>query len=100
MKSPVNADVFERARLLNNLTVTLYDWMAEDVKDGRNLIATDRDGVEVWRAKPVIFGDPRQEDCFTRMQWDGQNLRAFTFSGYEVSVDGNDGSVTLLAFTK
>lgn len=100
MKPPVNAGILERARLLNDLTVTLYDWMGEDVRDGRNLIATDPQGVEVWRAKPVIFGDPRHEDCFTSMQWDGENLTAFTFSGYKVRVDRNDGSVTVLAFTK
>ena len=68
--SGVNAEIFERARLLNDLTVTLYDWMADDVRDGRNLIATNRHGVEVWRAKPVIFNDPKQQDCFTSIRWD------------------------------
>lgn len=96
----MNAEIFERARLLNDLTVTLYDWMAEDVRDGRNLIATNRDGVEVWRAKPVVFNDPRQQDFFTSIRWDGVSLTAFTFSCYKVSVDPDSGDVTILEFTK
>lgn len=102
MKRPpkVNAEIFERARLLNDLTVTLYDWMAEDVKDGRNLIATDRRGAEVWRAKPVTFDHPATKDCFTAIRWDGVSLRAYTWSCYEVSVDADTGEVTVLSFTK
>jgi hypothetical protein len=98
--SGVNAEIFERAKLLNDLTVTLYDWMAEDVRDGRNLVATDRQGVEVWRAKPVIYGDPRHQDCFTAIRWDGVNLTAYTWTGYKVSVDADSGDVTTLEFTK
>jgi len=98
--SGVNAEVFERTRLLNDLTVTLYDWMADDVRDGRNLIATDRNGVEVWRAKPVIFDDPRQQDCFTSIRWDGINLTAHTWSCYKVAVDPDTGDITVLEFTK
>jgi hypothetical protein len=74
--------------------------MAEDVRDGRNLVAADRHGAEVWRAKPVIFGDPRQEDCFTSIQWDGASLTASTWSGYKVAVDPETGEVSILAFTK
>ncbi|RJF86029.1 hypothetical protein [Sphingomonas cavernae] len=96
----VNAEILERARLLNDATVTLYDWMADDVRDGRNLIATNRDGTELWRAKPVVFNDPRQQDCFTAIRWDGVSLTAFTWSGYKVSVDPDDGNITVLAFTK
>ena len=92
---PVNAEILERARLLNDLTVTLYDWMAEDVRDGRNLIATTRDGVEVWRAKP-----PDQEDCFTALRWDGIRLTAHTWSCYRVAIDADSGEVTILEFTK
>ena len=100
MKAPVNAEIFERARLLNDLTVTLYDWMADDVKDGRNLIATDRHGAEVWRAKPVMFDQPGREDCFTSINWDGIQLTAHTFSAYRVAVDADTGDVTILEFTK
>ena len=96
----VNADILERARLLNDLTVTLYDWMAEDVRDGRNLIATNRDGVEVWRATPVMFNDPVQEDCFTALRWDGFHLTAHTWSCYTVAIDADSGEVTILEFTK
>ena len=96
----MDAEIFERARLLNDLTVTLYDWMANDVRDGRNLIATDRNGVEIWRARPVVFNGPRQQDCFTSMRWDGSSLKASTFSGYEVSVDPNTGETDVLAFKK
>lgn len=96
----VNAEIFKRAKLLNDLTVTLYDWMADDVRDGRNLIATNRHGVEVWRAKPVIFNDPRQQDCFTAIRWDGTNLTAHTWSCYKVSIDPDSGHVTVIEFTK
>jgi hypothetical protein len=98
--SVIAAEILERARLLNDATVTLYDWMADDVRDGRNLIATDRNGVELWRAKPVNFGDPDRQDCFTAIRWDGVNLTAYTRSCYKVSIDPNSGEVTILAFTK
>jgi hypothetical protein len=96
----VNAEIFERVRLPNNLSVTLYDWMAEDVRDGCNLVATNRAGLEVWRAKPVLFNDPRQQDCFTSLRWDGVTLMASTFSCYDVSVDPDNGDVAIIAFTK
>ena len=98
--SGVKAEIFEQAKLLNDLTVTPYDWMAEDVRDGRNLIATDRGGAEVWRVKPVIFNDPQRQDCFTSIRWDGVNLTAHTWSCYKVSVDADTGDVTILEFTK
>jgi len=98
--SSVNANILERARLLNDATVTLYDRMADEVRDGRNLIATDRHGEELWRAKPVIFNDPRQQDCFTTIHWDGVSLTVYTWSGYKVSVDPDNGDVMVLAFTK
>lgn len=96
----IDAEILERARLLNDATVTLYDWMADDVRDGRNLIATDRNGVELWRAKPVLYGDPVRQDCFTAIRWDGVNLTAYTWSCYKVSVDPDTGEVTVLEFTK
>jgi hypothetical protein len=96
----VNAEILERAKLFNDTTVTLYDWMAQDVRDGRNLIATNPDGTERWRAKPVIYNYPAQEDCFTAIRWDGASLTAYTWSGYKVAVDPDDGSVRVLEFTK
>ena len=95
MINPINADILERARLLNDATVTLYDWMADDVRNGRNLVATDRNGAEIWRAKPVI-----SKDCFTAIRWDGVSLTAYTWSGYKVCVDPDTGEVTVLEFTK
>lgn len=98
-KTPVNAEIFERAKLHSDLTVKLYDWMSEDVKDGRTLVATTRDGVEVWRAKPVMFGDTGRQDCFTTLRWDGVHITAYTWSGYKVAVDADSGEVTILEFT-
>jgi|EP00456_Euglypha_rotunda_P059356 hypothetical protein len=98
--SVINAEILERARLLNDATVTLYDWMANDVRDGRNLIATDRNGVELWRAKPVNYGDTMRQDCFTAIRWDGVNLTANTWSCYRVLIDTDTGKVTILEFTK
>lgn len=96
----IKAEILERARLLNDATVTLYDWMATDVRDGRNLIATNRQGTEIWRAMPVFYGDPQQQDCFTAIRWDGVNLTAYTWSGYKVSIDPESGAVSVLEFTK
>lgn len=80
--------------------VTLYDWMAPEVRDGRNLVRTDGKGREVWKAKPVFLGQPRYEDCFTTVDWDGAELIAHTWSAFRVRVDLQDGEVTVLEFTK
>lgn len=96
----LNAEILERARLLNDATVTLYDWMADDVRDGRNLVATNRHGAELWRAKPVFFDESGRQDCFTGIQWDGVTLTAFTWSCYRVSVDPDTGDITVLYFNK
>ncbi len=73
----------------------LYDWMAEEVKDGRNLMRVDAAGQILWKASP-----PDKQDCFTRIEWDGQALTANTWSCYRVAVDLENGEVTVLAFTK
>lgn len=80
--------------------VLLYDWMAPDVRDGRNLVRIGADGSEMWRAHPVFYGEPRLEDCFTTLKWDGAKLTANTMSCYLVEIDLSDGTSTVLAFTK
>lgn len=89
------AEVLYQIELPNGLTVRLYDWM---VVHRRNLVATDRHGVEVWRADPG--GPPDSADCFTTVEWNGVSLIAYTFSCFEVSVDPGTGTVTVLRFTK
>lgn len=92
------ARVFNRIELPENAgSITLFDWMAEEVKDGRNLVRADADGRVLWQAEPPTTG---LKDCFTSMQWDGQTLTAFTWSCFEVAVDMQDGGVTILEFTK
>ena len=78
-------------------SIVLYDWMAEEVKDGRNLMRVDPEGNILWKASSPTTG---VRDCFTRMQWDGQSLIANTWSCYRVSVDPQTGAVTVLGFTK
>jgi hypothetical protein len=80
--------------------MNLQSPVVANVRDGRNLIATDRNGVELWRAKPVNYGAPERQDCFTAIRWDGVNLTAHTSSCYKVSVDPDSGEVTVLEFTK
>lgn len=92
----IDAEILERARMLNDATVTLYDSMADEFGDGRNLVATDRNGVELWRATPVND----RHDCFTAIRWDGVSLTAHTWACYKVSIDPDSGDVTVLAFTK
>lgn len=95
----MKADVRDRIELPNNAgAVTLYDWMADEVRDGRNLIRRDANGAELWRATPPLRSGLK--DCFTNMTWDGEKLSAYPFSGYEVVVDVTTGEVTVTAFTK
>lgn len=100
-KRQIKAEILERLRVgPEPITVTLYDWMARDVRDGRNLVATDRNGRELWRAKPVNYGDRTRQDSFVQIRLEGDTLIAQTFSSWRVSVDLADGSVTVLEFTK
>lgn len=78
-------------------SIVLYDWAAEAAKDGRNLVRVDPMGNVVWRASPPTTG---MQDCFVRMQRDGQALTANTWSGYRVSVDLQSGDGAVLEFTK
>lgn len=77
-------------------SIVLCDWMAEEVKDGQNLMRIDAGGRVLWKAKPPQ-GKP---DCFTGVDWDGRILTANTWSCYLCSVDLANGEVTVLAFTK
>lgn len=95
----MTAEILEQVLLPNGTTVALYDWMAEEVKDGRNLIARDRNGVEAWKAKPMLSSDPGA-DCFVAIRAEGMTLTASTWSGYEVAIDPDNGSVTTTKFTK
>ena len=71
--------------------------MAEEVRDGRNLMRVDPEGCIIWKASPPTTG---MQDCFTRMKWDGHMLTANTWSCYRVAVDPQNGNVTVLEFTK
>ncbi|QKD02981.1 hypothetical protein EB235_16935 [Mesorhizobium loti R88b] len=74
--------------------VVLLDWM--DVPDGCNLVRVDEVGEILWKAVP-----PRNPgDCFTQVRRDGDVLKAYTYSGYLVSIGVDDGTVTVLQFTK
>lgn len=96
----MSAAIFDQVELPDGLgTVTLYDWMAEEVRDGRNLIRADKEGRELWRAEPPFYR-AGQEDCFTKVAWDGATLTAFSWSCYRVSINPISGAVTILAFTK
>ena len=97
----MNARILDQIDLAEGLgTLTLYDWMEDEVRDGRNLVRTDPEGCELWRAKPTFYGEAGQEDCFTKMMWDGAALTAFTWSCYRVAIDLESGAVTTLEFTK
>ena len=90
--------VLDRIDLPENAgSITLYDWMAEEVKDGRNLIRADPDGRGLSAGGTA---SAPKSDCFTSIQWDGKTLTAFTWSSYKVSIDMQDGTVTVLYFTK
>lgn len=92
------APIFNRVNLADEAgSFVLYDWMADDVQDGRNLMRVDRDGNVLWKASPVDTGG---RDCFVHLEWDGQTLLANTFSCYRVSIDPDNGDVTILHFTK
>lgn len=73
--------------------------MADEVKNGQNLMLVDHAGNIVWKAVPPTQGKGMQ-DCFTYLQWDGQTLTANTWSCFRVMIDLQDGNVTILEFTK
>lgn len=91
-----------KARILDQIaipgrgTVSLYDWMADEVRNGGNLIMEDEDGNERWRAEPLVG----PADCFVSVAADGQTLFANSWSGYRCSIDLDTGAVTVLSFTK
>lgn len=95
----MEAPILQADALPDGGAVTLYDWMAAEVRDGRNLIRTDASGSEMWRAEPTFFGSG-QEDCFTQFERQGEGLVAWTWSGYRVSVNLGTGAVQTLEFTK
>lgn len=93
----MSGQVMDRVDLPDNAgSIVLYDWMAEDVRDGRNLMRVDPDGNILWKASPPTG----KQDCFTRLQWDGHTLTANTWSCYRVKVDPQSGNVIVLEFTK
>ena len=59
------------------------------------LVRLDSEGCILWRATP-----PTTQDCFVHATCDGRTLTANTWSCYLVSVDLQNGRVTVLAFTK
>ena len=75
--------------------IVLYDWMSDDMNDGRNLVNIDSQGRIVWKASP-----PGTQDSFTHMTWDDETLAANTWSGYRVGVEMQNGRVTVREFTK
>lgn len=94
----MSGQVIDRVDLAGKAgSIVLYDWMAEEVKDGRNLMRIDAEGNILWRASPPTRG---MQDCFTRMQWDGRALTANTWSCHRVGIDPENGQVTVLEFTK
>lgn len=78
-------------------SIILYDWMAEELKDGCNLMRVDADGNIIWKASPPTTG---VQDCFTCISWDGRTLTANTWCGYRMRIDIQEGVVTILEFTK
>ncbi|RXF73014.1 hypothetical protein EK403_12830 [Hansschlegelia zhihuaiae] len=94
----MSGPVIDRVNLADKAgSILLYDWMAEDVKDGRNLMRVDIKGNVLWKASPPTTG---MQDCFTHVQWDGRALTANTWSCYHAGVDLENDEVTVLAFTK
>jgi hypothetical protein len=55
-------------------SIVLYDWMSDDVKDGRNLVKVDPEGHILWKATPPTTG--------------------------RVGIDLQSGGITVLNFTK
>jgi outer membrane protein assembly factor BamB len=79
-------------------SILLYDYMLEEVKDGRNLIRVDASGRIVWKASlPPVSANA---DCFVAVDLRGGKLTANTHSCYLVAVDIENGHSTVLTFTK
>ncbi|MBB3440946.1 hypothetical protein [Rhizobium sp. BK379] len=78
-------------------SILLYDYMLEEVKDGRNLIRVDASGRIVWKA---ILPPVSALDCFVAVDLRGGKLTANTHSCYLVAVDIENGHSTVLTFTE
>ena len=91
----MDAPIIDRIQLPGGRgTVILYDWTAEEVCDGRNLVLTDPNGVEIWRAEPP--NSAGGDDCFIKIEWDGERLSAFAWSCARVAIDLSSGAIVLL----
>lgn len=94
----MSARVMDRLDLAGDAgSIVLYDWMAEEVKYGRNLMRLDANGQVRWKATPI---QPSAWDYFVAIQRDSGAFTANTWSGYQVGVDLENGDVTVLFFTK
>ena len=76
-------------------SIVLYDWMSDNVKDGRNLMRVDAHGILLRATSPATG----IQDCFAQMRLDRKALTANTWSCCRVGVDVQDAGVTVLEFT-
>jgi hypothetical protein len=52
VRSEMSGQVIDRVDLADGAgSIVLYDWMAEEVKDGRNLARVDAGGNVLWKAR-------------------------------------------------
>ena len=78
-------------------SIVLYDWMSDDVKDGRNLVKVDPEGHTLWKATPPTRAcKTASPGCSGTAKPSPPN----TWSGYRVGIDLQSGGTTVLKFTK
>ena len=76
--------------------IVLLHWMGGATSAVRNLIRCRPDGSVVWRAEL-----PRpSDDFYTSVQWHGERLIGYTWSGHLCELDGDTGTMLALEFVK
>ena len=75
--------------------ITLLDWSGQPPQFC-NLLKIDADGNVIWRAKP----HHPLEGVWTEVRMEGQNLRAYNWSGYSNLIDYETGRILHSTFVK
>ncbi len=79
-------------------TVVVYGWSSDTSPRWDNIELLSPDGSVIWRAK--LPDDTTNPDCFVHVAWDGNLLRANSWSGWVVWIDPETGRTVRAEFVK
>lgn len=96
MKEPTNETALEQVALPDGSRVVLYEMASIRSHVTKNLVCYEDNGATRWTASPGQFGP----DAFTDVHFDGELLRAYTWTGYVIWLDPSTGKEIRRVFTK